>query len=316
MSFSARVKEDMTRIELEKECCKKAEFAAFLRMCGTINIGFGQQVSLNMNTENSQVARRFFTLAKSFFPERQLMVHRKNQLRKNRVYSLLIPPQPALTELLGGGAGLLWRGDPFANLLPDISNRECCRRAYLRGAMLAAGSISEPEKGYHLEIVCSNRYQADTIIELMHSFDLQAKSVRRKETQVVYLNNAEQISNFLIIAGSHRSLLEMENTRVEKEIRNNVNRLVNCDKANLNKTISAALRQKDQIEYVLEQIGFEVLPKTLREAAELRLEYPETSLSDLAEISGLGRSALNHRLRRLAEIADNIETYGKAEWNR
>ena len=112
MSFSARVKEDMTRIELEKECCKKAEFAAFLRMCGTINIGFGQQVSLNMNTENSQVARRFFTLAKSFFPERQLMVHRKNQLRKNRVYSLLIPPQPALTELLGGGAGLLWRGDP------------------------------------------------------------------------------------------------------------------------------------------------------------------------------------------------------------
>jgi len=150
----------------------------------------------------------------------------------------------------------------------------------------------------------------------MHSFDLQAKCVRRKETQVVYLNNAEQISNFLIIAGSHRSLLEMENTRVEKEIRNNVNRLVNCDKANLNKTISAALRQKEQIEYVLEQIGFEVLPKTLREAAELRLEYPETSLSDLAEISGLGRSALNHRLRRLAEIADNIETYGKAEWNR
>ena len=151
---------------------------------------------------------------------------------------------------------------------------------------------------------------------LLKDFGLTAKTVRRKDAEILYLKGAEQISDFLNIVGSHRSLLEFESVRVTKEVRNNVNRRRNCDLANINKTVTASMRQVEDIEFIFTQIGPETLPRQLREAAELRLEYPDESLADLASLSGLGRSALNHRLRRLAHIAANIRDYGSREWNR
>jgi DNA-binding protein WhiA len=148
------------------------------------------------------------------------------------------------------------------------------------------------------------------------AFDLKAKSVARRDTQTVYLKGAEQLSVFLNIVGAHRALLQLESLRVTRDVRNQTNGRVICDNAKFNKAVDAAMRQTADIQYIIENIGFETLPKNLRIAAELRLDNPEANLGELAELSGLGRSALNHRLRRLAEIAENIRVYGPEEWDK
>lgn len=319
MSFAAQVKEDLTRVVSSKACCRRAEFVAFFLINGNIRISGG--VSLVMQTENSAAARKMFTLAKDFSLEREVSVYRRSRLKKNQVYRLLIPPQarirPFLAELGMVDGSDSWQFGLSQQVRERFLQEPCCRRAFLRGAFLAAGSVSDPETGsYHLEFDSLDCEQAELTVDLLADFGLQGKALRRRDSMTVYLKGAEQISDFMNIAGSHRSLLAFESVRVVKEVRNQANRLRNCDNANINKTVAAAARQKEEIEYILSQIGMETLPKNLRDVAELRLEYPDASLTELAELSRLGRSALNHRLRRLGSIADNIRSYGPSEWNR
>lgn len=320
MSFSAHVKDDLCRVLTSRACCRFAEFAAFFLISGSIRMAGQNRLSLIMPTEHPGAARKMFSLAREFLPEREVAIYRRTRLKKNQVYNLLIPDQPQLRGFLSSlglldEAGRIALG--FPSCLEDRYLREsCCRRAYLRGAFLAAGSISAPESGYHLEINGLDKAQAGLLQRLLEGFDLSAKTVGRKGMVILYLKEAEQISDFMNIVGSHRSLLEFESVRVTKEMRNNVNRRRNCDTANVNKTVTASMRQVADIQYVFAQIGAETLPQQLRQTAELRLEYPEESLADLALLSGLGRSALNHRLRRLCRIADNIRDYGSQDWNR
>jgi cell division protein WhiA len=320
MSFSTRVKEDLTRVLSSKKCCRRAEFIAFFLINGHIRIEKGHQLSLFMLTEHAASLRKMFTLAKDFSLTREITVYRRTRLHKNQVFTLTVPPQPQLLgflrELSLLDAHGRWHLGFPERLREDILDSPCCRRAYLRGAFLACGSLTEPESFYHLEFGSLEKAQADLLVELMAEYELKAKIVRRKDREIVYLKGAEEISQLMNIMGSHRSLLEFESLRVTKEIRNQANRQRNCDTANVNKVVSAGWRQVQDINFIAETIGLEILPRNLRVAAELRLEYPDYSLADLSEASSLGRSALNHRLRRLSQIALNIHDFGPPQWDR
>lgn len=319
MSFSTRMKDDLARVISSKSCCRKAEFLAFFLINGNLRIGKG--LSLVMNTEHSGAARKMYTLAKDFGLEREVTAFRRSRLKKNQVFTLEIPAQDNMSSFLAE-LGLVdeqinWNLDFTHAVRERFLRQTCCQRAFLRGAFLAAGSVTDPDTGsYHLEIDGLDSSQAALIIDLLSGYELKAKSVSRRDTQTVYLKGAEQLSVFMNIVGAHRSLLDLESLRVTRDMRNLSNRRRNCDNANLEKTVAAAMRQVRDIEFITETIGFETLPANLRQAAELRLDNPEAALSELSELSGLGRSALNHRLRRLTIIADNIRVYGPEEWDK
>ena len=309
MSFATGVKDDLTRVLSSKPCCRKAELAAFLRLSGNVRFSEGE-VSLSMRTENTAVARKIFMLIKECGLVTQLTMLRKARLKKKPLLSLRVPPQEKLPAFLCGlslldetGRWLGFSALPAANL----SKSECCKRAYLRGAYLAVGYISRPEGAYHLEFGLPDLRFALFLQKLLADFSIQAKLTRRKGLIILYLKDAEQISLLLNIMGSHRSMLEFESLRVDKGLRNQINRLVNCDKANVDKTVTASLKQIERLRLIEAGPGFNSLKPTLKEVALLRLQHPEASLSELSDLSGLGRSAINHRLRRLLEIADELE---------
>ena len=320
MSFSSHVKDDLVRVVSTKACCRKAEFIAFFLINGNIRFSRDHRISLVMTTEHASAARKMYTLAKEFMEQREVMIYRRQTLTKKPAYSLFIPDQPDIKTFLAT-IGMLDKTNSWQVGLPTFVEEgflvsPCCRRAYLRGAFLASGSMTTPENSYHLEIGALDKAQAELLIRLMESFDLPAKSVERKGREVVYLKGSEQISEFLNLTGGHRSLLEFESIRVTKEVRNNVNRLRNCDNANINKTVAAAMRQCEVIRYIFNEIDPNTLPPPLLTVAELRLSYHNESLAELSEVSSLGKSALNHRLRRLEQIADNIRVYGKEAWDK
>ena len=184
----------------------------------------------------------------------------------------------------------------------------CCKRAYIRGAFIAAGSMSDPSKSYHFEIVCGELAQAEYVRDMINSFDLDAKIVTRKKTFVVYLKEGSQIVDVLNIMEAHIALMELENVRILKEMRNSVNRKVNCETANIHKTVSAAVRQIEDIRYIQQKIGFEQLSEGLAEIARLRLEQPEATLKELGMMlsTPVGKSGVNHRLRKLSDIAETL----------
>jgi hypothetical protein len=195
---------------------------------------------------------------------------------------------------------------------PLILQQTCCKRAFLRGAFLAAGSISDPTKGYHFEIVCRSPEQARQLQQIMCTFALAARIVERKKHFVVYLKEGAQIVDMLNVMEAHVALMQLENVRIIKEMRNTVNRKVNCETANISKTVSAAVRQVEDIRLIEEHQGISSLPENLREIARVRMEYPDMPLKELGEQLSptIGKSGVNHRLRKISEIA---EMYRKRE---
>ncbi|WP_031367995.1 DNA-binding protein WhiA, partial [Clostridium botulinum] len=195
------------------------------------------------------------------------------------------------------------------NIPKSIIECDECRRAYIRGAFLGGGSISNPEKTYHLEFVTHNEEYAKDLSNLINSYNLNSKVIKRKNSYIIYLKEGEQIVDLLNIIGAHASLLELENVRIMKEMRNNVNRLVNCETANLSKTVNAAVRQVESIKFIEREIGLGRLPKNLRDVAELRIKYPDESLRELGKMLNppVGKSGVNHRLRRIEKIADELK---------
>ncbi len=189
-----------------------------------------------------------------------------------------------------------------------LIERSCCKQAFLRGAFLAAGSVTNPEKGYHFEIVCDTKRQADILVNIINSFGVVPKSINRKKYYVVYVKDGSNIVDLLNVMGAHMSLMNMENVRILKHVRNKYNRQVNCEVANLNKTVSAAVKQIEDIEYINKVKGIKFLPDGLRQLAELRMEYDQASLKELGDMMNppLGKSGVNHRLRKICEIADEL----------
>ena len=312
MSFSATTKNELSRTEPEKKCCKLAEIAGFIRMCGTIKLSGAGRVNVMLLTENPAVARHFKRLIRDYFgTNASLVIVKPTILKKGHYYELMIGADKNAEQILRETGILMVReGCNYISdgIYSDLIRTKCCRRSYLRGVFLGAGTISDPEKAYHLEIVCNSELLSGDVKKLVNSFGLHSKSVIRKNSHVVYLKEAEQIIDFLNILGAHSQLLDFENIRIMKEMRNKTNRINNCDSANLDKTINASIRQIENIRLIEEARGLSSLPDKLREAARLRLENPESSLIELAQLMDppIGKSGLNHRFKKIEEIAEKI----------
>lgn len=315
MSFSSDVKNELARVTGSNDCCHAAELASLLRMDGTIVIKGNRSFGINFTTENAAVARKVLMLIKKRYNlKTEVVVTRARRLKKNNTYQIRVIPAPMVSEILEV-LGLLQQ-DTF-NLYSDkgLLRKTCCRRAYLRGAFLGGGSVNKPEGDYHLELVTGNYTYARMLARLMKSFELNAKITDRKNDYIVYLKDGDAITSFLNIIGAHGALLEFENVRIVKDMRNKVNRIVNCETANLQKTVNAAVRQVEAIKLIARRMGIDKLPKALKEAAELRMAYPEAALKELVDAfdGKITKSGMNHRLRKLEEIAQSLEGYGKNE---
>lgn len=311
MSFSSQVKEELSRQIHKSRHCQIAEVAAILSFAGKLE-ETGQGDILRVYTENLSLARKYFILMKKTFHVTASIAVRQNiYLHKNRVFVISLSGKEEVKKVL---QAVKWRSEKNE----DIRGRElvhglliqksCCRRAFIRGAFLSAGSMSDPEKSYHFEIVCTEEEKARQLTEIINSFDMDAKVVRRKKSYVVYLKEGAQIVDMLNIMEAHVSLLSLENVRILKEMRNSVNRQVNCETANINKTVSAAVKQLEDINYIKSTRGLDSLPENLREIALVRLEYPQAPLKELGTYlePPVGKSGVNHRLRKLCEIADEL----------
>ncbi len=255
-----------------------------------------------------------FSLIKKLFNiYPQVSIRKNTRLKKHVIYLIDLTSLLDVQEITRK-IGIKYSADSvdkpfeFGKLSNHIKNRDCCKKAYIRGAFLAVGSISDPEKAYHLEITIHDRFLAEELKELVNGFGLNSKIILRKSSHIVYIKEGEDIVDFLNIIKAHSALLELENIRILKDMRNNVNRAVNCETANLQKTVDASIRQVENIKYIIENAGIESLPEPLREIAEKRLLHSEASLKELGEmiIPALGKSGVNHRLRKLDKIADEI----------
>ena len=307
MSFSGMVKEELSRQTSTARHCRIAETAALLSACGRIT----KDGSLRFQTENNAVVRKYFTLLqKTFNIDTEIAIRESSLLKKGNVYHIEITDPLQVQNVLQGTKLSVNEADR-GTLFPEnglITQQNCCKRAFIRGAFLASGSISDPEKGYHLEIVCSTMERAEQIQSIMKEFELDARIVTRKKNQVVYLKEGSQIVDFLGVVEAGIALMNLENIRIRKEISNNINRKVNCETANIGKTVSAAVKQIEDIRYIETHVGFSQLTEELEETAVCRLRYPEATLKELGEMMNppVGKSGVNHRLRKLGRIADEL----------
>ena len=301
MSFSGQIKEELAQVISSPRHCQLAELAALVQFCGHIE----EDGSLLVQSENPLVIRKCFTLLKKTF---KIEAVAKSQMQTQN-YRLFVTGEDAFRVLEA-----LKICDTAGHLMmrhltdPVLIKNSCCKRAYLRGCYMAVGSMSDPYKSYHLELVCGLQAQAEQLLKILHDFSLDAKMIIRKKYHVVYMKEGENIADFLNITEAHKALMEFENTRIYKGMRNMVNRKVNCEAANITKTVNAASRQIEDILYLQKHYGMEKLPENLREMAEIRLEYPESSLQELGRFLNppVGKSGVNHRLRKLSELADKI----------
>ena len=307
MSFSGTVKEELSRQISTARHCRIAETAALLCLCGR----FTDDGALRMQTENSAVIRKYFTLVqKTFNIETEIAVRENRQMKKGQIYYVEIK-EDALIRTVLLGTKLSREQNSGGTLVLNnslLTQQTCCKRAFIRGAFLASGSISDPEKGYHFEIVCPDERKAGQLQELIRSFGIDAKVVVRKKSHVVYVKEGAQIVDILAVMEANVALMNLENIRILKEMRNTVNRKVNCEMANINKTVSAAVKQIEDIKLIEEKKGFQSLNDGLAEIAELRLQYPEATLKELGMMLNpqVGKSGVNHRLRKLSAIADEL----------
>ena len=288
MSFSGMVKEELSRHIGSGRHCRIAELAAIFTFCGSLEAGTDGRKSLRIQTENEALSRKGFTLLKKTYNIDTDVKISEEQMRSviDKIGDLSEPVSPLLIK------------------------NSCCQRAFLRGAFLCIGSMSDPQKSYHLEFVCTDEDKARQLQSVIQGFDIEAKIVLRKKYYVVYLKEGSSIVDLLNVCEAPIALMKLENLRIVKEMRNSVNRRVNCETANITKTVTAATRQIEDIEYIRDHYGLENLPETLRQMAEVRLENPDAPLKELGEYLDppVGKSGVNHRLRKLSELADRIRT--------
>ena len=306
MSYASQVKKELTGLKVHKDNAK-AELMALIRMNGSIGIA-NQQMVLSVQTESPAIARRIYSLLKDFFQvESDIVVRRKMKLKKNNTYvvRLRYHVQSLLTEL-----GILDGFHIMERVPMELLKDDLMIQSYLRGAFLAGGSVNNPETSrYHLEIYSLYEEHNEMIAEMINHFQLNARTTARRSGYIVYLKEAEKIADFLQLIGATNSMLEFENIRIVRDMRNSVNRLVNCENANMDKVVNAANRQVENIQFIDRHVGLNNIPEKLREIALTRLSHPEVSLKELGELvpgGPISKSGVNHRLRKLNAYADKI----------
>ncbi len=313
MSFATDTKNELAHINPEKDCCKLAEIAGFIRMCASLKLeGFGR-FRIVMPTDNPAAARHYKKLIKEYFGvDAPLEMGKSNTLKKGVTYILTIGPEQNSEAILREIGILMIKGG--MNYIADgiydgIVKTKCCRKAYLRGMFMAAGTISDPEKSHHFEIGCSSSVIAVDVRKLIRTFtDLHPKIVVRKKGEAVYIKDSRQILDVLAIMGAHSQYLAYDNVMMIKEIKNKVNRISNCEIANVDKVVKSAGRQIAAIKKIQELKGLDFLPDRLQEAALLRLAHPDAPLPEIGEMMDppVGKSGLSKRFKKIEEIAENL----------
>lgn len=311
MSFSHDVKEELARVLPVKDCCRRAELAGLVRAAGLLelaSIPVKGRGFLRVETGQAAVARKLVLLGKAVLgmhPE--VRVRRQQRLRRSRSFGVYLQSQDPVADRIR--LGVLEPGGGLERTIPPgLVSHGGCRRAYLRGLFLGAGSLTDPSRSHHLEIVLRDEVLADAVGQLLFSFNIGVRMTSRRGELVLYLKEADQIGQFLATMGAHQALLAYENTLALKTVKNRVNRLVNAETANLEKSVDAGVRQAADVKLIQRRIGLHGLPPSLRELAELRLKHREASLRELGELCNppLGKSGVAHRLRKLETLAEEL----------
>lgn len=306
MSFASEVKKELTTLEVHREHAK-AELAALIRMNGSLSIQ-NQQFILNVQTENAAIARRIYSLLKDHYNVRsELLVRRRMKLKKNNVYIVRLKQE---TKDVLDDLSILEGMMVHSHVSDDIMGNSQKMRSYLRGAFMASGSVNNPETSrYHLEIYSTYEEHNQDICDMLNYYGLNGRTLERRNGYIAYLKGAEHIADFLTLIGATNSMLKFEDVRIVRDMRNSVNRIVNCETANMNKMIDAASKQIENIEFIEARVGLNALPEKLQEIARLRLENPEVSLKELGEMVPTGvisKSGINHRIRKINEFAEGL----------
>jgi len=311
MSFSSEIKDELCRFNNEKPCCSLYELAGILRT-GLIIREIRNKNVLMFITEHASVSRMVYSTVKEIVPDGvEISGEKTTRFKRHVVYRLnftgIAVKNKGIDFLKSIGIEINLPQQKIEYTGLDIRDR-CCIRAYLRGGFLAVGSVTNPDKSYHIEMAFTNSKISDEFIKYMEYFELKPKRIQRKNYDIVYMKEGQDIVDFLNVINAHNALLEMENIRILKDMRNHVNRIVNCETANLEKTVNASLKQVSCIKYIDDRIGIENLPASLKEVARLRIENPEASLSELGKMLNpeLGKSGVNHRMRKLEKIAADL----------
>ena len=318
MSFASETKNELARIEPEKKCCILAEISGFLRVAGSIGlVGFGK-FKIIITTDNPAVARHYKKLIQDYFGiETKLEIGEGKAVGKSRSskkfsYSITIDADNRSEQILRETGILLVReGNNYISdgIYSGIVRTKCCKKAYLRGVFMGAGTMSDPEKGYDLEFVLESATMAADLKKLINSFvDLSCKVIERRGKHVVYMKKADYISDMLAIMGASSQVFSMEETRIKKEMVGSARRMSNCDSANMDRSIEASMKHIEAIKKIESSVGLASLPDSLREAADLRIEHPDISISALGELCDppLKKSGINKRLMKIEEIASKL----------
>ncbi|WP_299001343.1 DNA-binding protein WhiA [uncultured Dialister sp.] len=300
MSFTEQVKNELARIRRDDKSCRTAELLALLRMSGSFITGSGGRWGLEFSTGNSAVARRVLVyLKKDFGFMPSAMVRQGRRLRKKNVYTLVVQPSEqglAFLDTMGLSPMAAVDDEAFLETMEE-------KRAYLAGAFLGGGSVSRPQSDYHLEMVTQSYRFAEEIVKTMAAFKLNARMTDRKNDYIVYIKDGDEVSELLQILGASQSYLDFESVRVVKDMRNRVNRQVNCETANLQKTVDAAVHQTHMVQKLLDRVPRSSLSPKIREACDLRLANPNASLAELAALCGITKSGLAHRFKKIEALA-------------
>lgn len=313
MSFSSETKAELARTEVNKKCCKLAEIAGFIRVSGSIRLAGGGRFKIVITTDSPAAARHYKKLIKEYFQiETELEIGEAAGPKRGRSYILTVDPDMRSEQILRETGILLVReGNNYISdgIYSDLVKTKCCKKAYLRGIFMGSGTVSDPSKSYHLEIVCASPNLANDLKKMINTFDdLTVKVVNRKKHFVVYMKNSDYISDTLAIMGAHSQMLEFENTKIKKGLINETVRITNCDNANTDRILDAAQWQIEAIRKIQEKKSLDILPDKLKEIANVRVENPEASLVQLGEMMEppLKKSGVNNRLKKIKEIADKL----------
>ena len=309
MSFTTEVKEELSRVEPVCSHCDAATLAALIRIEGTILLAGPGKFRLEISTDAPQVARFIIRALHGRYQLKTDLTMRRSVLHKTPNWLIEVPTQPGLDEALRD-LGILGEEGLQRGIAPELVRKSCCASAYLRGVFLGSGFISNPRGDFHFEITVESQTMAGDIVALLETKGINAKVVERRNTHTVYLKSGSAISSFLAFVGAHQSALKMENERVLKSVRNDVNRRVNAEIANQAKTAEASVEQIQAIRTLLEHRDIKTLPKGLQDYIRLRVRYPEATLKELGESATppLSKSAIYHRVRRIEQMAREVSS--------
>ncbi|MBR3740952.1 MAG: DNA-binding protein WhiA [Clostridia bacterium] len=305
MSFSSRVKEELLRVTPEKHCCMLSELSALTQTCASLRLIGGGKVRVVYETENPALAKRIFLLLKRRMEITPLLEFNRHKRLGGRRLSILTVPEAesmrllvALRMLQESEGGTVFKGVPRA-----VLTRRCCRAAFVRAAFLGAGSIMPPDQEYRLEFVTTGGH-AEALMKMLEKSGIQSRLTRRRDKDVLYLRRGDDVVSCLALMGAHGALLDMENTRISRDARNQANRARNCDEANLKKQLSTGETQARAITAYSLAHSLGGLPPALQEIGRLRMLHPEASLEELGQMLArpIGKSGVNHRMRALMEL--------------